>query len=112
MIGEKIRAKRLELGLTQQELANKIGDKSKSTINKIELNKHDVSQTKLVKIADALGVSPVYFIQDDPVFIEMQTVERLRSYADKISKLNDKNRESVLNYIDYLYETEKKEDES
>ena len=39
MIGDKIKAQRLAMGLTQEELAARMGYKSKSTINKIELNR-------------------------------------------------------------------------
>lgn len=39
MIGERIKARRLELGLTQEELAKKMGYTSRSTVNKVELGK-------------------------------------------------------------------------
>ena len=42
MIGDKIKAQRLAMGLTQEELAARMGYKSKSTINKIELNINDI----------------------------------------------------------------------
>ncbi len=35
-IGERIREKRISLGMTQDELAQKIGYKSRSSINKLE----------------------------------------------------------------------------
>ncbi len=60
-LGEKIRQKRKELGLTQEELANMVGYTSKSTITKIENNKIDVSMDKIELIANALNVSPQFF---------------------------------------------------
>ena len=53
-IGHKIRNRRIELGLSQEELANIMGYKSRSTINKIELGINDITQTKIAKFAKAL----------------------------------------------------------
>ena len=57
-IGENIMRLRKERGLTQEELANRMGYKSKSTINKIELGINDIPQSKIVKFAEVLGVTP------------------------------------------------------
>lgn len=51
MIGNKIKSRRIELGMTQMDLAKKMGYKSKSTINKIELGINDINQSKMKKMA-------------------------------------------------------------
>lgn len=56
-IGDRIKARRIELGLTQDELAKKLGYKSRSTINKIELNINDITQPKIVDFAAALDTT-------------------------------------------------------
>lgn len=56
-IGQRIKRRREELGMSQQELANRVGYKSRSSINKIELGINDVGQTALQKIAAALGTT-------------------------------------------------------
>ena len=61
-IGLKIKERRMELGLTQEELAAKMGYKSKSAINKIELGVNDVSQSKVVKLAEALHTTPAHLM--------------------------------------------------
>lgn len=61
-IGERILQRRKELGLTQEELAMRMGYKSKSTINKIEKGYNDVSQSNVVKFAEALGVTAAYLM--------------------------------------------------
>lgn len=61
-IGSRIKKKRLELGLTQEDLANKLGYKSKSTINKIEMDINDIPQSKVVAFADALGTTIAYLM--------------------------------------------------
>lgn len=52
MIGQNIKKMREIKGWSQEQLARKMGYKSKSTINKIEKNINDVSQTTLNKFAD------------------------------------------------------------
>lgn len=45
-VGERIRIKREELGITQDELAQLTGYKSRSSINKIEKGGNDLPQSK------------------------------------------------------------------
>ena len=53
-IGDRIRAKREALGMSQEELATKIGYKSRSSINKIEKDGRGLPQSKILLIARAL----------------------------------------------------------
>lgn len=83
-IGEKIKAKREELGLTQDDLAKKVGYKSRSSINKIELS-HELPLKKIAQIAKALGISPVYLMgwsEDDHTPLEKYEEEG-RAFANK-----------------------------
>lgn len=57
-VGENILNRRKELGLTQEELAKRMGYKSKSTINKIEMGINDIPQGKIVKFAEVLYTTP------------------------------------------------------
>lgn len=59
---ERIRNRREELGLSQDDLAKKLGYKSRSTINKIELGINDVTQSKIVAIANALDTTPAFLM--------------------------------------------------
>lgn len=61
-IGKRIKSRREALGLTQQELAYLMGYKSKSTINKIEMGKNDVSQSGVTKFANVLNTSVAYLM--------------------------------------------------
>ena len=58
VIGDNIMKRRKEVGLTQEELALRLGYKSKSTINKIELGINDIPQSKVVMFAEALQTTP------------------------------------------------------
>ena len=61
-VGENISIMRKNLGLTQEELAIKMGYKSKSTINKIELGINDIPQSKIIKFAEVLGTTPAHLM--------------------------------------------------
>ena len=61
-IGSKIKEKREEMKLTQEELASMLGYKSKSTVNKIEMGVNDITQSKIVAFAKALNTTPSYLM--------------------------------------------------
>lgn len=61
-IGYRIRKRREELGLSQEELANRLGYKSRSTINKIEAGVNDIVQSKIIAFAEALNTTPAYLM--------------------------------------------------
>ncbi len=65
MIGEMIKKRREQLGMSQDELAKKMGYKSRSSINKMELGLQDVPQRKVKDFAKALSVSISYLLEDD-----------------------------------------------
>lgn len=53
---KNIRKRRIELGLSQEELANKVGYKDRTSIAKIETGKIDLPQSKIMEFAIALGM--------------------------------------------------------
>lgn len=61
-IGERIKARREELGMSQDELAIKIGYESRSSVNKIELGLRNLPQSKIKLIADVLNTTPSYIM--------------------------------------------------
>ncbi len=78
-IGERIRKRRRELGLTQRELARRL-DIRYATISDVERGIHkDVSSTLLRQLAKALGVTADYLIgmydeDEDAEFAKMALV--------------------------------------
>ena len=58
-IGEKIKQARIDKGLTQEELAEKLGYKSRSSVNKIETGGRDIPRSQIKRIAEILDVSPI-----------------------------------------------------
>lgn len=61
-IYQRIRNRREELGMSQDDLAQKMGYKSRSSINKIEMGLNDISQSKVAAFAEALDTTPAYLM--------------------------------------------------
>lgn len=66
-IYNRIRKRREELGLSQDELARKMGYKSRTSINKIEMGVNDIPQSKIVAFARALDTTTAYLMGDETV---------------------------------------------
>ena len=60
-IGERIKNRRVELNITQDELARRLGYSDKSSISRIE-NSSKLTLNKMQLLADALNVSPSYLM--------------------------------------------------
>ena len=61
-IGQKIKARRVQLGWTQRELAEKMGYKNHSIIARTESGSVDLSQSRIDQFAQVLGVSHAYLL--------------------------------------------------
>ena len=92
-IGDKIKERRLALGMSQQELAEAMGYTSKSTINKIELGKNDVTQSKVMKFANVLKTTPAYLMdweEDDSLGNYEENIEYLKdNYPNLVNLYNE-----------------------
>jgi transcriptional regulator with XRE-family HTH domain len=64
-VGQKIRARRIFLGMSQTEVADASGI-SFQQIQKYESGGNRVGASRLQQISDALGVSPFYFFEGAP----------------------------------------------
>lgn len=88
-IGNRIRSRRLELGLSQEELAKKVGYTSRSTINKIENGTNDITQSKVYDLAIALDTTISYLMgweeRTSMTKQEMTLLDAFR-HADDITK--------------------------
>lgn len=61
-IGDRIKERRECLKMSQDDLAKKLGYKSRSSINKIERDASGLPQSKIVAIANALNTTPAYIM--------------------------------------------------
>jgi CheY-like chemotaxis protein/DNA-binding XRE family transcriptional regulator len=65
-IGNKIRERRKTLGLSQTDLADKLGI-SYQQVQRYEIGENTVAVNRLLQIARALGAPPVFFYGDAPM---------------------------------------------
>ncbi len=61
-IYQRIKDLRELKGMSQQELAEKVGFKTASAVNKIELGLRDINQSKIKAFAEALGTTSCYLL--------------------------------------------------
>lgn len=63
LVGSRIRMRRMELGLSQEHLGKSIG-LTFQQVQKYEKGANRVGGSRLVQIADVLGVPPAFFFQE------------------------------------------------
>lgn len=61
-LGERVKARRQALGLSQREMAARLGYTDHTSLTRIESGKADPPQSRIVKIAEVLGVTPGYLM--------------------------------------------------
>lgn len=88
--GKRVAELRAMRGMTLQELADKCGYTSRSSVKKIESGKVNVPTQKVKAIADALGVSPLVLMgreempEADSYYINEETAQIAQQiYEDK-----------------------------
>jgi repressor LexA len=109
--GNRVKQKRLDLQMTQEELAKAAGYTSRSSINKIELGLVDLPQSKIIAIAKALHTAPTYLmgwsqdptIQQDDIFqydairpITTKKVRMIGKVACGVPIYADEDKESYI----------------
>ena len=106
-IGERIRQRREELGMSQSELAREVGYESRSSINKLEKDdKNGVSREQLYKIAQALKVTPSYLMGWEDEDVATLTAMQEETMA-KFLMLTYEHQLVVQSIVDTLTEQEK-----
>lgn len=80
-VGERIKARRLELGWTQEELCRKAGI-STGFLSDLENKKRSVSAVTLLDIARVLGLSLDYLMKGDGTNAQTDEVQIPRSLAE------------------------------
>ena len=61
-LSTRVRLRREELGLSQEQLAQRMGYRSKPSITKLEKGVNDIPQAKLEELAAALETTPAYLL--------------------------------------------------
>jgi transcriptional regulator with XRE-family HTH domain len=98
--GQKLRQLRIKKGLTQQQLAEKLGYKTNSYISDVEKGHFIPSSKKLKKIARALGV-PFKVLDDMLLESRLESLgikePELISLFKDIPSLPEKDKRAIIN---------------
>jgi len=119
-IGQKIKQLREEREWSQEQLALKMGYKSRSSINKIESGINELPQSKIYAFARVFGVNPSELVTNDPLPKESPVtaseialhVKRLfgnhaEGLLEVFATLNDEGQKEALNLIEQFSEIPK-----
>lgn len=112
-IGQRIKYRREELNMSQEELAFKMGYKSRSSINKIELDLQNLKQSKIKAAADALETTPSYIMgwEEEPKVIDMPPKpkydELSQSVIELLLKLDDSDKIEIRGEIRQMLKADK-----
>lgn len=111
-MGERIKLRRLELNISQQELATAIGKSHQTSISKIELGQRGVPLRYVRPLAEKLKTTPEYLLgeTDDPdeVLVPKFVTQNGDSKVAEINAfavlLTEEYRDQALSFMRYLYQ--------
>lgn len=110
-IGERIKARRVSLGWSQRELAEKMGYKNHSVVARVEAGTVDLPQSRLDQFAKVLGLSHGYLLglvnesesqkndQLAGLVVKMRTDEDFYNTVVKLAALNEKQYQGIQQLI-------------
>ena len=104
---KNIKERRVQIGMSQDELAKKTGYTSRSSIAKIEKGEVDLQQSKIELFAKALGVSQPELMgweENAELLAEIAMDFELLGYAKKILRMECSRKYKVYGYIDRITE--------
>ena len=106
MINDRIKQRRLELNMSQEDLAKKTGYKTKSAISRIESGQRDLTQSQIEIFSKALDTTPSFLMGWE------NKESKHSSFSDEriiipFSKLNDEGKEKAISYTQDLVDSGK-----
>lgn len=108
----RIKQRREELNLSQDDLAKRMGYRSRSTIAKIESGKNDIPQSKIAAFAKALETTPAYLMGlEERISVRLDMSNAKEHYANermllehfkKLNKLGEKEAIKRIEELTYI----------
>lgn len=110
-IGDRIKARRVSLGWSQRDLAEKMGYKNHSVVARVEAGKVDLPQSRLDQFAKVLGLSHGYLLgliseeesqkneQLAKLLIKLRSDNDFYNTVLKLSNMNEKQYRGVQQLI-------------
>ncbi|HIK73411.1 MAG: XRE family transcriptional regulator [Alloalcanivorax venustensis] len=109
MLHERIRRARALKGMTLQEVADQMGGISKQAISKYEQGKDAPNSTRLIQLANVLGVKPEYFFRADSVELGAVDFRKHSAFGKRQQEVvKERVREHMERYMaaENLFESE------
>ena len=97
-IGKNIKARRMELKMSQRELSDRMGYSNHSTITRIEAGKVDIPQSKIEKFAEVLKTTPAVLMG----WIDEETSKKNDIITDIVLRMTVD--EKFLNAVKTMYD--------
>ncbi|BET14698.1 helix-turn-helix transcriptional regulator [Fusobacterium vincentii] len=124
-LSEKIRSRRKELKMSQEELASLVGYTDRSIISRIEKGLIDLTESKIMAIAKALNVTPEILVgwenkkEENNIFSqltdeELAKLEKFKNmstvmFMNEGNDISDKDKETLaIAYAEVLISQRKK----
>lgn len=104
---ERIKMLRMERGMSQDELAKRMGYADRSMLTKIEAGKVEITVKKLKQFAKVFNVDPAYLAGFSEGQENMDHALELSTLIQKASELDNADRARIAERIDMLLEQEK-----
>lgn len=117
--GQKLKELRKEKGWSVRKLAQKVGV-SKSTVSDVELGKRKPTANYLIKVAKALNIDEIEllewygYLEPSPPGLD-QKLERVARefdtlFLDHLGELSEESKKSLIDFLEYLIEKQKRKD--
>jgi transcriptional regulator with XRE-family HTH domain len=116
-VGERIKARREQLNMTQDELAKKVGYTSRSSVAKVEANANGMVQSKLILFANALQTTPAYLLgwEEEPhtkndaitdIILRLRSDNNFLTVVQNINSLTPEQLSAVETFLSAFSKTE------
>lgn len=101
-IGIRIKNRRLELNMTQSELAEKLNLKNRSTVTRYEQGEKSFKQSQIISLAQALSTTPAYLMGWDDEEVAKDNLEYLKKLLEEYDlTLNDFTEQEIRKIVEY-----------
>lgn len=100
-VGERIRKRRKELNLTQDELAKRMGYTSRTAISNVEKDLEDLTTTRVKKFANALETTPYVLMGWDNAPDDNDFSDEEKHIIECYRKLSDVEKGMVKRLLNY-----------
>ena len=100
-VADRIRFLREQFGWSQEEMANKLGLKSRSSVTRIEKSGNDITLKDVERISEVFGCSPLYLMGWENGN-QKEDQEREKHFVALYSCLDEKQQKLVDSMLETL----------